>query len=197
MEELRSLHAQLSEGMEQIAAELSGIQPQEERLARRREAEELAKQAAMIEALEAELKQAGEEKLRLEEQVRVQLSQIDANWTEADVQRLKPSLYDRTTILEFRDTLAAMERQAEAAEQDAAKLEEEGRRLALRRRELAGEIGPMLEKIQHHPASRLLELAPELRRRQLQSWPALSTTGGAPNGSERPRHGAEPYRSGS
>lgn len=169
LEELRSLHAQLSEGMEQIAAELSGIQPQEERLARRREAEELAKQAAMIEALEAELKQAGEEKLRLEEQVRVQLSQIDANWTEADVQRLKPSLYDRTTILEFRDTLAAMERQAEAAEQDAAKLEEEGQHLALRRRELAGEIGPMLEKIQHHPASRLLELAPELRRRQLQS----------------------------
>jgi uncharacterized protein YhaN len=175
--ELQTMRDQLQAKMAAVERQLRELSPDGQRLALRREIEQLAEQASMIRSLQHELSNARTEDAQLAEQARLQIARIDDNWTEAQVAGLNTSLAERSAITGFRDRLAALERQAETFAAEAARLQAEKQRLLPRRNEAADELTRAKEALRGRHPGRWTELAPDERRqhlhrlnRALQSW---------------------------
>lgn len=167
LEELEHEHRLLSEQLTQINKRMANLHPNELRLSKLQEIEELHEQSAVIRSTMEEKRTAEEELTRMQAQIDAHIAELDTRWSEQDVIGLPSSLEQRAEISSFRSRLQALERRAahEAAEHE--RLQREYKRDAELAEETARRAREAEQQLHTIGTSEWRALAPELRRQKL------------------------------
>lgn len=168
LEELRVRRSEILRRVEELSEQIAELQPDPLLLSRQHEIAELYERSSAAESLAAEMQEAKQEMIRLQEMIRIQLTRIDAEWTEEQAAQLNTSLAERSEIISYRERFSVLERKLEAAESDIARSEEELARLSKRRRDAAALVEQAGSMSEAHALRGWRELSPEHRRRRLQ-----------------------------